>query len=301
MKVSCNVIQDLLPLYVEGMLSQDSKSLVEEHLDDCNDCKSSFSEMQSSNTLQIDTDTTPLNNLKIRLHKSKMHTILFTAMLTVVAVILIMYYLTAPDFIDYSEENITIKDAGNELVVAEFDDNVYGYDLESSKSEDNDGYIYHITTWDSKWNNISNKSNVNNTVLNPNGENVVSVYYYQVNGDEDILIYGRNTIPNGGVVTLPRLVLGYYMIIGIGLAIVLGLMCIAFRNNKKAINVLSKLFLLPVSYLIAHVLVMGFEATSYVAALQFIKILFLMIPIYIGLLIILNLIKRYKGKISSYS
>ena len=32
MKMSCNIIEDLLPLYVDDMVSEDSRKLVEEHL-----------------------------------------------------------------------------------------------------------------------------------------------------------------------------------------------------------------------------------------------------------------------------
>ena len=32
MKISCDVIRDLLPLYVEDMLSNDSKNIVDEHI-----------------------------------------------------------------------------------------------------------------------------------------------------------------------------------------------------------------------------------------------------------------------------
>ena len=34
MKISCNIIEDLLPLYVDDMVSEDSRQLVEEHLQD---------------------------------------------------------------------------------------------------------------------------------------------------------------------------------------------------------------------------------------------------------------------------
>ena len=37
-KVSCEIIQDLLPLYAEGLASVPSQSLVEEHLTGCPDC-----------------------------------------------------------------------------------------------------------------------------------------------------------------------------------------------------------------------------------------------------------------------
>lgn len=39
MKITCNVIQDLLPSYVDGILSRDSRELVEEHLKTCEGCR----------------------------------------------------------------------------------------------------------------------------------------------------------------------------------------------------------------------------------------------------------------------
>jgi len=39
MKLSCKVYQDLIPLYVENLLSSDSKALLEVHLTHCSDCQ----------------------------------------------------------------------------------------------------------------------------------------------------------------------------------------------------------------------------------------------------------------------
>ena len=39
MKISCSVIRDILPLYVENMVSEDTKEIVEEHIKDCEECK----------------------------------------------------------------------------------------------------------------------------------------------------------------------------------------------------------------------------------------------------------------------
>ena len=38
-KISCNVIQDIMPLYVDEIVSEDTKKLVEEHLKECEDCR----------------------------------------------------------------------------------------------------------------------------------------------------------------------------------------------------------------------------------------------------------------------
>ena len=39
MKNNCDIIRDLLPLYVDGVCSQESAKLVEEHLTDCQSCR----------------------------------------------------------------------------------------------------------------------------------------------------------------------------------------------------------------------------------------------------------------------
>mgnify|MGYP000211212696 CR=1 FL=1 len=37
MKISCNIIEDLLPLYVDDMVSEDSRQLVEEQFESVSD------------------------------------------------------------------------------------------------------------------------------------------------------------------------------------------------------------------------------------------------------------------------
>lgn len=45
MKNICEIVQDLLPLYVDGCCTQGSRELVEEHLKECSACKQVFGEM----------------------------------------------------------------------------------------------------------------------------------------------------------------------------------------------------------------------------------------------------------------
>ena len=39
MKISCDMIQDLLPLYHDGVCSEESRKIIEEHLQTCENCK----------------------------------------------------------------------------------------------------------------------------------------------------------------------------------------------------------------------------------------------------------------------
>lgn len=53
-KISCNVIQDLLPLYMDQVVSEDSRILVEEHLKECQKCRTCLSEMEAEVPISYD-------------------------------------------------------------------------------------------------------------------------------------------------------------------------------------------------------------------------------------------------------
>ena len=38
-EISCNIIQDLLPNYIDKISSKETNELVEEHIQECNNCK----------------------------------------------------------------------------------------------------------------------------------------------------------------------------------------------------------------------------------------------------------------------
>ncbi len=47
MKISCKIIEDLLPLYHDDVCSNESRTVVEEHLLECDDCKKNLESMNS--------------------------------------------------------------------------------------------------------------------------------------------------------------------------------------------------------------------------------------------------------------
>lgn len=48
---NCNLIDDLLPLYVEGLVSEGTKHEIEKHLKECEKCSKIYGEMKENNTL----------------------------------------------------------------------------------------------------------------------------------------------------------------------------------------------------------------------------------------------------------
>ena len=82
-------------------------------------------------------------------------------------------------------------------------------------------------------------------------------------GEKQQLLYGEPM--NGGVQILPRFALAYYLILAAGLAVVLGLLWLAFRK-KKAADLLRALFFAALSYPVGHLLVKGGETFSFFLA-----------------------------------
>lgn len=86
MKISCEIIKDLLPLYHDGVCSSDSKMMVEEHLAYCDSCKTELQAMDEklliNNTEQNLNEAEAVKKLSRRwkrgMNKSLLKGILFT-------------------------------------------------------------------------------------------------------------------------------------------------------------------------------------------------------------------------------
>ena len=59
MKLSCKVIEDMLPMYYDGVCSDESATLVEEHIRECHQCSRVLADLQS----EIEIPKKPVNDL----------------------------------------------------------------------------------------------------------------------------------------------------------------------------------------------------------------------------------------------
>lgn len=296
MKLSCNVIKDLLPLYVENISSDDTRMLVDEHINSCESCKKELDKMYTSNELSLHANVLPLKKMQVTLRKRKGLTILFSVSLTLLVLIIAMGFLTTPEYIPYTDQPVSFTGTSNGTVIGHFVIPGTLYRVDKYRADDNSGYIYEISSWSSIWNRNIDKTSTPDFILNPNGETVSSIYYCSNDGTEDILLYGKDQNPNGGQITLPRLFLSYYATLAALIAIILGFILLIFRNNPIR-TIIFKFFALPVAYLIGTICIKGFSFTSYSATHDFFAILLAMLPIYCIMLIGQNLLSnRHKNK-----
>lgn len=116
MKISCNIIEDLLPLYVDDMVSEDSRQLVEEHLKECTTCQKMMEEMKKENSLGhgkeglADAERKAIEPLK-KIRRKRIAAVLMAAVLVAATGGIGHYwYYDKKSYISWEDAGITVRD-----------------------------------------------------------------------------------------------------------------------------------------------------------------------------------------------
>lgn len=133
-KINCNVIQDILPLYIEDVVSDDTKELVEEHLQNCEICQRVYHETKtdfendmkiSAQTKEGSNEANDLKRFRKFLKKRKIKTILFSIAATVICFVAVFTFMNKHvTYISYKDAGITIVEDNEEEVL--FKTNIKG-------------------------------------------------------------------------------------------------------------------------------------------------------------------------------
>lgn len=98
MNISCEIIKDLLPLYHDGICSEDSNTLVEEHLGHCESCcdelRAMDGELPIANRTENLAEAEAVKKLSKRWKKGMLKSVLkgvFFTLVTVIVALLIIY------------------------------------------------------------------------------------------------------------------------------------------------------------------------------------------------------------------
>lgn len=104
-KENCEVINDLLPLYIDDICSEESKKIVELHLKECDNCNNLYQMMKTDIKLTKDTDDRVIKKIKKKILIEK----IVTAVLAVVLTIAIIISCVFPLFIEKVNMNQVIS------------------------------------------------------------------------------------------------------------------------------------------------------------------------------------------------
>lgn len=101
MKISCNIADDLLPLYIDGSCSEESRAVLEEHLNECSICQEKLDRMQNDDCIQeiqIKPHEPQLTNYAKKVKRHRIRAVMLGICITIIsAVLLSLCYLTVKD------------------------------------------------------------------------------------------------------------------------------------------------------------------------------------------------------------
>ena len=120
-EIKCTVIQDLLPLYVDGVVSDDTKSLVHEHLLTCEDCRNEYEQMKGTLYVPIENKTTLFSQFKKRWDRKKWLLISGSVLSTILlglALFSFIFHYTKP--IPYTEDLFKIEETADGTLVLNY-------------------------------------------------------------------------------------------------------------------------------------------------------------------------------------
>ena len=340
MDKTCSIVQDLLPLYEEDMLREETKEFVDGHLAQCAACRAELDALKAD-VKPAPVSAQPLRDLKRQLRRKKLTAVLLAVALALTLATAGFAYLTAPQYLPYDETEWMITRSpraladgsimsdgltdlsGIESISVNLLTPVSGTKVTSTQDPDSGKTVYFITAWRTpldtwrgafdKTGGAPNTHSANDrtrreadalqgvlakaesarTLFTLDAANCAAVCYSQNNGQDDVLLCGSR---DGGVISLPRLALGYYVLLSLTLFITLGIAFFICRR-KKAGKMLGYLALIPASYLAGHLLVKGFTTTSYQMQRDFSLIVLAAALLYAAVLLAINLWRQKREKV----
>ena len=304
MKLPCAVTRDLLPLYAENMVEQETKALIQEHLDECADCQKRLSEIETATGSPVET-AKPLQNLRKEIRKRRWYAAALAALCVFIGVYTYFFHTAGMEYVAWQDGLIEV--VGIETInPSEYSSGdghlpINGEAAPSptaapaSAEQSREALILKVSSFINGFEeHVVVEDDGTATVImqgistNQGSDHQARSYYEQTHYPiPDRLIYGFQQPQkllwgaplNGGVEVLPRLALAYYLLIAAALAGLFGLLWVVFRKRGCS-WMLRQLFFAPVSYILSHFLLKGIKTASHFMEHDFFSILWVALAVY---------------------
>lgn len=193
-EINCNVIRDILPLYLDNVVSQDTRELVEEHLQSCESCRKEAAEAGKDVVLNVSRETRTseariLKKLKGYFLRKRVLLALFSAVAALAVAVGVYSILFLPKFyVPYDSRRIEIKNIDGTLY-ALYDGGDGSCALDPMRAETADGekmivqFYYYDNPWtryiSSRWNEGSK-----HMVFLGDADEVEEIYYGEFEAED---------------------------------------------------------------------------------------------------------------------
>ena len=272
MKNECSIVCDLLPLYAEDMVSEDTAEFVKEHLGNCPTCRAELEKLRKpvqpvAAQHVPDIDAEPLKRLKKALLMEKVQAILCTAAVLLALMLSGLSFLTAPEYFAYSQELVTVTEGANGEATISFSSEITNYKLQRIADPADKQTVYHLEVWTCAWDRMFSKPGAQDVTVKPENGHELLIYFTQFinqsSSNSAVCIYGEIEPDSGGWMALPGLSVGYWLAINIVLLVILGVIWLNLRKKEKPRRLVERLILIPIAYMLGHLCVLGFHTLSY--------------------------------------
>lgn len=265
---NCNIVKDLLPLYKENLLSEESKIFVKDHLKSCPECENLLKD-----EIQIERkESKPLDFVEKRIKKESRYFTLAVVALLGSILIFIISYLHTPRHLEY-EKGLYKVYRSDEIYTVEFSDKVSGIDY-----TDTEDAIY-LDGYSTKYDEIFNKERPKKSLTFHKDD--LKMVLYQNHEKMPSMVIGHGEIHQ---TLLPRLFLGFYAkisIIGfIGFTFIIFLIE-KFRKISISLPIKTLLLGAPLSLFLGIISIKGFNTASFYSMTDFKYIALLSLGIYL--------------------
>lgn len=162
-KISCNVIQDLLPLYIDEVASEDTCLLVTEHLDGCETCAGRYEQMKQKIATDIlneavEAEKKALAQTKRRLQRRR----IVTAVLSVIAgAVIITMIVAAMNLVKipvpYEEDRFQIEVReldGKDCMFLEYTGKMHAFETVETTNPDTGEAEQYLFLYNTAWSNL---------------------------------------------------------------------------------------------------------------------------------------------------
>ena len=148
MEISCNIIRDLLPLYAEEMVSEDSKKMVDDHLCTCDDCAKELAAIQKAPKVPLEVDVKSLKRVGDTIRRKRIFSALAAVMTVLTMAVTVCTYLFTPYYLTAEEaiEDVYLKEDGT--LIIDYARGINGSSGWGHMTPDNWGILCHTNRYD---------------------------------------------------------------------------------------------------------------------------------------------------------
>lgn len=120
-EIKCTIIQDILPLYIDGVVSQDTREMVEEHLKHCEKCQHEHQQMKHEIYIPEENKASLFKTINKKWRKKKIIISCISAFITTLILLGVFEYVFHYEtIIPYSEDIVKIENNEDKILFAHY-------------------------------------------------------------------------------------------------------------------------------------------------------------------------------------